>query len=149
MAEWLERIVLCRKIGSPKLEPPKRSVGRSSITGYMWWTLDPGSPSVHQSAFAAIGIFGQWGYINPKENVVTRCLERAAEGPPSNTINDTDFFAAAVEALPDKTPLVTNHLLLFRICVVYQLRPDFAATSFVPAPPAHRTFLAAFKGSKH
>jgi hypothetical protein len=38
--------------------------------GYMWWILDPGSPSVHHSAFAALGIFGQWIYINPKENVV-------------------------------------------------------------------------------
>jgi CubicO group peptidase (beta-lactamase class C family) len=67
--------------------------------GYMWWILDPGSPSVHQSAFAALGIFGQWMYINPKENLVIVVWSARPKPTGANTINDSDFFAAVVNAL--------------------------------------------------
>jgi CubicO group peptidase (beta-lactamase class C family) len=78
---------------------PKKVGGALVDYGYMWWTLDPGSRSVHQSAFAAIGIFGQWIYINPKENVVIVVWSARPKPTGANTINDTDFFTAAVNAL--------------------------------------------------
>jgi CubicO group peptidase (beta-lactamase class C family) len=78
---------------------PKKVGGALVDYGYMWWTLDPGSPSAHQSAFAAIGIFGQWIYINPKENVVIVVWSARPKPTGANTVNDTDFFAAVVDAL--------------------------------------------------
>jgi CubicO group peptidase (beta-lactamase class C family) len=78
---------------------PKKIGGSLVDYGYMWWILDPGSPSVHQSAFAGIGIFGQWLYINPKENVVIVVWSARPKPTGANTINDSDFFAAVVNAL--------------------------------------------------
>jgi CubicO group peptidase (beta-lactamase class C family) len=80
--------------GSPKL----LADGTSIDYGYMWW---PGwtPASIADKAFAAIGIFGQYVYINPKENVVI--VKWGAETKPEGgaPIDDLVFFDAVVEAL--------------------------------------------------
>ena len=42
---------------------PLLAGGEATPYGYMLWIMPDG-------AFAAVGIFGQWVYVNPKSNVV-------------------------------------------------------------------------------
>lgn len=54
----------------PDAGRPKRVDGHLVDYGYMWWSLGTAAAPVHQFAFEAIGIFGQFIYINPTHNVV-------------------------------------------------------------------------------
>lgn len=67
--------------------------------GYMWWTFGPDSAPVHQGAFRAEGIFGQFLYINPKERVVVVVWSARPKPTGATTIDDDDFFAGVVTAL--------------------------------------------------
>lgn len=68
--------------------------------GYQWWVLPRGAGTVHDGAFTAQGIFGQFVYVNPAEQVVAvvwSAWRRAWE-------DDAEFetyalLGAAVEAL--------------------------------------------------
>jgi CubicO group peptidase (beta-lactamase class C family) len=87
-----------QEAGSPKV----LKGGKKLEYGYFWWpawstdaTPDAGG------AFSAIGIFGQYLYINPKEHVVI--AEWSARSKPGgmDIIDDMDFFAAATVALQE------------------------------------------------
>jgi CubicO group peptidase (beta-lactamase class C family) len=68
--------------------------------GYLWWpawptaaTPDPGD------AFSGVGIFGQYLYLNPREQVVIVSLSARSKPTGRDIIDDMDFFAAVVAAL--------------------------------------------------
>lgn len=65
--------------------------GKTVPYGYMWWIADAG-------AFAALGIFGQYMYINPREHLVIVVL--SAQPKPEDASRDEfgSAFVAAVEA---------------------------------------------------
>jgi hypothetical protein len=83
----------------PQAGMPKRVGGRLVPYGYMWWSFGPGSGSIHEGAFEAIGIFGQFIYINPKHNVVIVVWSARPKPTGSTVIIDEDFFGAVVAAL--------------------------------------------------
>jgi CubicO group peptidase (beta-lactamase class C family) len=77
-----------------------KQVGNRSVDyGYMWWTFGPGANPVHQGAFQAEGIFGQFIYINPRERVVIVVWSSRPKPTGTNTIADADFFAAVTSEL--------------------------------------------------
>lgn len=87
---WLEQA------GSPKV----LKGGQKLEYGYFWWpawateaTPDPGG------AFSAIGIFGQYLYLNPKQHVVIAEWSARSKPEGRDIIDDMDFFAAATAAL--------------------------------------------------
>jgi CubicO group peptidase (beta-lactamase class C family) len=73
--------------------------GKKVGYGYMWWIPDVSLNPVHEGAFIARGIFGQFIYLNPKENLVIAVWSARPKPTGTNTINDEDFFAAVVKAL--------------------------------------------------
>jgi CubicO group peptidase (beta-lactamase class C family) len=85
-----------QQAGSPKV----LKGGQKLEYGYFWWpawatdaTPDPGG------AFSAIGIFGQYLYINPKQHVVIAEWSARSKPEGMDIIDDMDFFAAATAAL--------------------------------------------------
>ncbi len=85
-----------QQAGSPKV----LKGGQKLEYGYFWWpawstdaTPDAGG------AFSAIGIFGQYLYINPKEHVVIAEWSARSKPEGMDIIDDMDFFAAATAAL--------------------------------------------------
>jgi len=77
----------------------KQVGGKPVDYGYMWWTYGPSANPIHQGAFQAEGIFGQFIYINPKERVVTVVWSARPKPTGADTIDDGDFFAGVVSAL--------------------------------------------------
>ncbi len=67
--------------------------------GYMIWPFaaSPGTPN--QSAFQALGIYGQHIYVNPREHVVIVVWGALPKPTGKEVIADQDFFAAATAAL--------------------------------------------------
>lgn len=78
---------------------PQQIDGKRIDYGYMWWLLGPDAGPIHDGAFEAIGIFGQYIYINPKENVVIVVQSSRSKPEGGEVIRDDDFFAGVVEAL--------------------------------------------------
>lgn len=76
--------------------------GATEPYGYMWWPVDAPAGSVNAGAFAAQGIFGQWIYINPREQVVIVQLSAQPKPTGGDLVNPEDCFAAMVERL--RTP---------------------------------------------
>jgi CubicO group peptidase (beta-lactamase class C family) len=77
----------------------KQVGGKPVDYGYMWWTYGPTANPIHQGAFQAEGIFGQFLYINPRERVVVVVWSARPKPTGTNSIDDADFFAGVVEAL--------------------------------------------------
>lgn len=79
---------------------PHRIGGTTVDYGYMWW-IPPQTDPVHRGAFEAVGIFGQYIYVNPREKLVIVVL--SARSKPSEgdrvELNDDAFFAAVARAL--------------------------------------------------
>ena len=75
------------------------TTGARQAYGYMWWPVEAGSGAVNDGAFAAQGIFGQWLYLNPKQQVVI--VQWSAQTAPSggDVLNPEDCFAAISTAL--------------------------------------------------
>lgn len=67
--------------------------------GFMLWPEMNATGSIHEDAFEAIGIFGQFIYVNPQENVVIVVWSARSKPEASTVIADADFFAAMTEAL--------------------------------------------------
>jgi CubicO group peptidase (beta-lactamase class C family) len=68
--------------------------------GYLFWLVPPDKGPLHQGAFKARGIYGQYLYMNPNENLVVaafgaRPKARAADSP----IDDDDFLTSLIEYL--------------------------------------------------
>ena len=74
--------------------------GKSLDYGYFWWpawTTDANPEP--QGAYSAIGIFGQYVYINPKEQLVVVVWSARSKPEGMDVIDDMDFFAAVAAAL--------------------------------------------------
>jgi CubicO group peptidase (beta-lactamase class C family) len=71
---------------------PKMIAGESVDYGYMWWPLDRG-------AYAAIGIFGQFVYVNPAQNIVVAMWSAQPKPVGTDTVDEYDFFNALSDAL--------------------------------------------------
>jgi CubicO group peptidase (beta-lactamase class C family) len=78
---------------------PEKIGGGLMDYGYMWWTLGPGTGAIHQGAFYALGIFGQFVYISPKHNVAIVVWSARQKPPGSTMVSDVDFFGAVTAAL--------------------------------------------------
>src|SRR5262249_40425870 len=74
--------------------------GKKLEYGYFWWPAwsTDATPDPH-GAFSAIGIFGQYLYINPTEHVVIAQWSARSKPEGRDVIDDMDFFAAASAAL--------------------------------------------------
>jgi CubicO group peptidase (beta-lactamase class C family) len=83
----------------PNAGTPKPIGGRLFPYGYMWWSFGSFSAPIHSGAFEAVGIFGQFIYINPAHNTVIVVLSARQRPTGSTVINDSDFFAAVTAAL--------------------------------------------------
>ena len=72
--------------------------GKPLAYGYMWWTGWTEDAKKH-NAFSAVGIQGQYVYINPAHNVVI--AQTGAEPKPTgkDVIDPITFFDAIVTAL--------------------------------------------------
>lgn len=83
-----------KEAGSPKT----LKGGKPLEYGYMWWTGWT-EPSKKDGAFSAVGIQGQYVYINPAKNVVI--AQTAAEPKPTgkDVIDPMAFFDAIVATL--------------------------------------------------
>jgi CubicO group peptidase (beta-lactamase class C family) len=81
--------------GSPKT----LTTGKRQAYGYMWWPVEAASASVNDGAFAAQGIFGQWLYINPRQQLVI--VQWSAQTQPSggDVLNPEDCFGAIATQL--------------------------------------------------
>ncbi len=67
--------------------------------GYHWWATPP-APGIHAGVFAAIGIFGQFIYVNPGAQVVV-AIQSAWRRPQdiAATVETVTLLRAAVHAL--------------------------------------------------
>lgn len=87
---WFEQAGTPHQIGGKKVD-----------YGYMWW-IPPQSIPEHAGAFEAVGIFGQYLYVNPREHVVIVVLSarpKPVDHSRDELIDDSAFFAAVVKAL--------------------------------------------------
>lgn len=77
-----------------------RHVGNARVDyGYMWWPVAGRNGSFADGAFSARGIFGQYIYINPREQVIVVVLSARSKPKGAEAIPDNDFFNSAVSAL--------------------------------------------------
>lgn len=76
------------------VSPQKFGDGQISQMGYMFWPIN-----VSDGSYIAHGIFGQYLYVNPKENVVIVIWGAQPKALYKETIYAHDFFAAVVKAL--------------------------------------------------
>jgi CubicO group peptidase (beta-lactamase class C family) len=80
---------------------PHEIGGKTVDYGYMWW-IPPQSVPVHAGAFEAVGIFGQYMYINPREHlaiVVLSARPKPVDDSRDELADDAAFFAAVATAL--------------------------------------------------
>jgi CubicO group peptidase (beta-lactamase class C family) len=80
---------------------PHEIGGKTVDYGYMWW-IPPQSVPVHAGAFEAVGIFGQYMYINPREHlaiVVLSARPKPVDDSRDEFADDASFFAAVATAL--------------------------------------------------
>jgi len=80
--------------------PQRLKNGKKLDYGFFWWpaTATPETPDP-QGAFTAVGIFGQYVYLNPKERVVIVVLSAQSKPDGMGVVDDQDFFGAVVKAL--------------------------------------------------
>lgn len=74
--------------------------GKAVPYGYMWWIMPQTEPNV--GAFVAIGIFGQYIYINPKEHlaiVVLSARPKPEDNSAAESSDDGEFVTAVATAL--------------------------------------------------
>ena len=75
------------------------TIGEKTVDyGYMWW-IPPQSDPVHLGAFEAVGIFGQYMYVNPRERLVIVVLSARSKPEPQFELDDDAFFSAVATAL--------------------------------------------------
>jgi CubicO group peptidase (beta-lactamase class C family) len=88
--DWFEQAGVPHEIG-----------GKTVDYGYMWW-IPPQSVPIHAGAFEAVGIFGQYMYINPHEHLAIVVLS-ARPKPVDDALDeagyDDAFFGAVATAL--------------------------------------------------
>lgn len=67
--------------------------------GFMLWPEMNAQGSIHEEAYEAVGIFGQFIYVNPRENVVIVVWSARSKPEATTVIAEADFFAAMTRAL--------------------------------------------------
>ena len=67
--------------------------------GFMLWPEMNAKGSIHENAYEAVGIFGQFIYVNPRENVVIVVWSARSKPEATTVIAEADFFAAMTRAL--------------------------------------------------
>lgn len=78
---------------------PNTIDGEKIAYGFMLWPEMAAAGSINDGAYSAEGIFGQWVYVNPKENVVIVIWGAQSKPNSPNPVADSDFFAALTRAL--------------------------------------------------
>jgi hypothetical protein len=80
--------------------PQRLKGGKRLDYGYYWWvaTPTPATPDP-EGAFYADGIFGQFIYLNPKEQVVVAEWSARSKPDGMDIVDDLDFFGAVSAAL--------------------------------------------------
>jgi CubicO group peptidase (beta-lactamase class C family) len=74
--------------------------GKPLDYGYFWWPIGPTKSSPDpRDVFSAIGIFGQFLYINPGEQLVIVVWSARSKPSGMNIIDDVDFFDAVAKTL--------------------------------------------------
>ena len=73
--------------------------GKKVDYGYFIWPIDAAPGSTNSGAYEAIGIFGQYIYVNPRERVVAVMWGAQPKPTDKEVIVNEDFFSAMVEAL--------------------------------------------------
>jgi CubicO group peptidase (beta-lactamase class C family) len=73
--------------------------GKKVDYGYFIWPIDAPPGSTNFGAYEAIGIFGQYIYVNPREHVVAVMWGAQPKPVDKETIANEDFFAGVVEAV--------------------------------------------------
>lgn len=90
-ADWFAQAGAAHSIG-----------GKSVPYGYMWW-IPPQTDPIQAGAFEAVGIFGQYMYINPREKLAIVVLSaRSKPADATMWLSDNAFFAAVARALHDE-----------------------------------------------
>jgi CubicO group peptidase (beta-lactamase class C family) len=75
------------------------SIGGKTVDyGYMWW-VPPQTNPVHIGAFEAVGIFGQYMYVNPRQRLVIVVLSARSKPETQIELDDDAFFSAVATAL--------------------------------------------------
>jgi CubicO group peptidase (beta-lactamase class C family) len=68
--------------------------------GYLFWLVPSDSGVLHQGAFKARGIFGQYLYVNPTQNLVVAAFSaRPKPNTADSPINDDDFLTGLIQYL--------------------------------------------------
>ena len=78
--------------------PQTLETGEAIEYGYMWWPAWT-EPSIEDGVFAAIGIQGQWVYVNPTERVVIALHSAQPEPLGREPVEVMAFLDAVVEAI--------------------------------------------------
>ncbi|WP_077927714.1 serine hydrolase domain-containing protein [Wohlfahrtiimonas populi] len=73
--------------------------GKKVNYGYMLWPVVNSDYATNESAYEAVGIFGQHVYVNPKENLVIAVWGAQPKPTTVIPIEDTDFFGAVADKL--------------------------------------------------
>jgi CubicO group peptidase (beta-lactamase class C family) len=73
--------------------------GKKVDYGYFIWPIDAAAGSTNFGAYEAIGIFGQYIYVNPREHVVAVMWGAQPKPVDKETIANEDFFAGVAEAV--------------------------------------------------
>lgn len=96
------------KVGKDQLLPkgwlkeagsPQIIGGKKVEYGYMLWPVENAEGTVNEGSFTAEGIFGQYIYMNPKENVVIAVWGAQPKPVGKETVSCYDFFAAVVNTI--------------------------------------------------
>ena len=68
--------------------------------GYLFWLVPSDKGTLHQGAFKARGIFGQYLYVNPSQNLVVAAFSaRPKPNTADSPINDDDFLTGLIQYL--------------------------------------------------
>ncbi|MCM2505485.1 beta-lactamase family protein [Aureimonas altamirensis] len=78
---------------------PHEIGGRMVDYGYMWWPVSQNDGFEQDGAFAAIGIFGQYVYINPRRQVVIAMWGAQSKPEGSWPVDEYDFLEAVARHL--------------------------------------------------
>jgi CubicO group peptidase (beta-lactamase class C family) len=73
--------------------------GRVVDYGYMSWPLERAEGTIHEAAFAAIGIFGQHIYVSPRQELVVVVWSALPKPADASPIAWDAFFGAVANAL--------------------------------------------------
>lgn len=78
---------------------PKQYGTRTEQYGYMWWPVESAKGSIHDGAFSAQGIFGQYLYINRTQRLVIAQLGAQMHPTLGNVVDPFACFAAIATAV--------------------------------------------------